>query len=127
MRGRGGAAPPNVSQLGIRQSYGRAEAGCLVALMLLLPFEPRQHVLGLAGLKVTLLELVAAAAMGGLAWVGWRGVSELARRPPLPLLFLSAYAGAQVLSAALAPERSGAALKFSLRTLAMTAFAWLVA
>lgn len=114
-------------ELGVRQGYGRAEAWCLAAPMLLLPFEPRRHALEFFGLKVTLLELVAAAAVAVLAWIGRRGMLELARKPPLPLLFLTAYAGAQVLSAALAPARSGAALKFSLRMVAMAGFAWVVA
>lgn len=95
--------------------------------MLLLPFEPRQPVVELAGLKLTLLELVAGAATLVLAWRGRRGLRELGRRPPLPLLFLSAYAAVHVLSAVLAPERAHAALKFSLRTLAMAGFGWVVA
>jgi hypothetical protein len=116
-----------VKEPGAREGYGRVEAWGLAALMLLLPFEPRRHALELAGFKVTLLELVAAVAVAGVAWATRRGMLALARRPPLPLLFVAAYAGAQVLSAVLAAERPDAALKFSLRMVAMAGFAWVVA
>src|SRR5262245_33239199 len=95
--------------------------------MLLLPFEPRPPVLESAGLKITLLELAAAVAFAVLAWCGRSRLRELARRPPLPLALLTAYAGVHVLSAVLAPENAHSALKFSLRTLAMAGFAWTVA
>jgi hypothetical protein len=95
--------------------------------MLMLPFEPRGHALELPGFRITLLELVAAVAIAGLAWAGRGSLLALLRRPPLPLLFVAAYAGAQVFSAALTPERPGTALKFSLRMVGMAGFAWVVA
>jgi hypothetical protein len=103
------------------------QAVCLGGLLLLLPFEPRRAALQAAGLKLTLLELAAAICAGSLALSLWRPAASLLRRPPLPLSLLSAYAAAHVLSALLAPENAAAALKFSLRMVAMAAFAWLVA
>lgn len=83
--------------------------------------------LELSGLELTLLEIVAAVALTGLAWAGRRRLVRLWGGRPWPLLLLGAYAGAHVLSAALAPERGASALKFSLRMLAMAAFAAAVA
>jgi hypothetical protein len=62
--------------------------------MLLFPFEPRRPVLELAGLEVTLLEIVAAVALAGLAWAGRHQLVRLLEGRPWPLLLLGAYAGA---------------------------------
>jgi O-antigen ligase len=111
----------------LRVRQGRLQACCLGGLLLLLPFEPRRAALQAAGLNLTLLELAAAICVGGLAFSLWRRAAALLRRPPLPLALLFAYAAAHVLSALLAPDNAAAALKFSLRMLAMAAFALTVA
>ncbi len=99
----------------------------LTVLVLVLPFEPRRPTLPLAGLEVTLLEASAALAILGLGFAGRDRLLALLRRPPLPLLFVSCYAGVHLASALLAEQNALAALKFAARMGAMAAFAWVVA
>lgn len=103
------------------------ETVLLVGLVCLLPFEPRQPTLPLFGFEMTLLEAAAAAIGLALAWSGRHRLLALARRPPLPLVFVSLYAAAQVLSAVLAPAHADLAGKFALRMVVMAGYAWLVA
>jgi O-antigen ligase len=98
----------------------------LPALTFLLPFEPRRG-LALAGMRVTALEAAAALAMLALLWSGRASLRALAQRPPLPLVFLAAYAVAHLASAACAEDNPALALKFALRMTAAAVFAWLVA
>jgi O-antigen ligase len=116
-----------VLALDLRRARAGAPAWSLGALLLLLPFEPRRPTFGIGGLQVTLLELLTAACLALLAAGVWPRAAALLRRPPLPLLFLLAYAAAHLLSALFAAESPGAAFKFSLRMLAMAGFALLVA
>lgn len=106
---------------------GRAAAWCLAGLMLLLPFEPRRPLLHLLGFEVTLLELATALVGPVLLWLGRHRIPSLLRRPPRPLLFLSLYAAAHVLSSALAVAHRDLALKFSLRMIAMAGIGLVVA
>ena len=99
----------------------------LFGLLLLLPFEPRAPVLALRDARITLLEAVAAVAVLVLAWDARGRIGALARRPPFPLLALGLFGAAHLLSAALATEHRGLALKFALRMAAMAAFALVVA
>jgi len=120
-------ADSEVLGLDAHEGNGRAAAGCLVAVMSLLPFEPRRPALLLPGFEITLLELVAALSLAALAWTGRRRLPLLLRSRPWPLLLLGAYAATHLLSAAFAPTHGALALKFSLRMLAMAAFAATVA
>jgi hypothetical protein len=99
----------------------------LGALLLVLPFEPRRAAFHLLGLQFTLIEAVAAVAAAVLLAEHVDRLRGLLRRPPLPLLFLSSYVAAQLLSAALAPMNRALAVKFALRMAAAGAFAFAVA
>jgi hypothetical protein len=103
------------------------QAILLAGLVCLLPFEPRRPALPFFGLELTLLESAAALLALPLAWLGRRRLAELARRPPLPLVCITLYAAAHLLSAALAPANGALAGKFALRMAAMAAYAWLAA
>lgn len=106
----------------------RRDAATLAALALLLalvPFEPRQPVLHVAGFELTLLEGVAALVTLVLLVLG-RERLPLLRRPPLPLVCLWSYALAHLFSAALVEEHSGLAPLFALRMVAAAAFASVV-
>lgn len=102
-------------------------AVALFGLLLLLPFEPRAPVLALAGARITLLEAAAVLALLVLAWDARGRVGAVARHPPVPLLALALFGGANLLSGALAADHRGLALKFALRMVAMVAFALVVA
>src|SRR5262245_40433232 len=108
-------------------SRSTIEAVLLVGLVCLLPFEPRQPTAPLFGFEVTLLEAGAGLLGLALAWTGRRRLLALARRPPLPLVFVTLYAAAHVVSAWLAPVHGDLALKFALRMVALAGFAWLAA
>ena len=73
------------------------QAILLAGLVCLLPFEPRRPALPLFGFELTLLEAAAGLLALPLAWLGRRRLAELARRPPLPLVFITLYAAAHVL------------------------------
>jgi hypothetical protein len=104
----------------------RLGTAALVVLALALPFEPR--VAWRAGpVGLTLLEGVAALAMAALAIAGRSCLLSLLRRPPWPLVAITALAAAHLLSALCAPEANAAAARFALRMAAMAALAWLVA
>lgn len=103
------------------------QAILLAGLVCLLPFEPRRPALPLFGFELTLLEAAAGLLALPLAWLGRRRLAELARRPPLPLVAITIYAAAHLLSAAFAPENGALAGKFALRMAAMAAYAWLAA
>jgi len=95
-------------------------------LALVLPFEPRtQWRMGPLGL--TVLEAVAAVALVALALAVRHRLPELLRRPPWPLVAITALAVAHLASAACAPEANAVAAKFALRMVVMAVFAWLVA
>ena len=81
----------------------------------------------MSGFELTLLEAAAGLLALPLFWLGRRRLGELARRPPLPLVCITLYAAAHVLSAAAAPENGALAGKFALRMAAMAAYAWLAA
>jgi len=99
----------------------------LAALALVLPFEPRAPALPLFSGQVTLLEGAAAVAATALLRLGRGGVGSVLRRPPWPVALVLAYAGAHLLSAALAPAHRAASFTFALRMVAMAGFAVLVA
>jgi O-Antigen ligase len=103
------------------------QAILLAGLVCLLPFEPRRPVLPVLGFELTLLEAAAGLLALPLFWLGRKRLRDLARRPPLPLVCITLYALAHVLSALAAPENGGLAGKFALRMVAMAAFAWLAA
>lgn len=103
------------------------QAILLAGLVCLLPFEPRRPALPLFGFQLTLLEAAAAVFALPLFWLGRRRLGALVRRPPLPLVCITLYAAAHVLSAALAREHGALAGKFALRMAAMAAYAWLAA
>jgi hypothetical protein len=95
-------------------------------LLALLPFEPRRQVTTL-GVHTTLLEALAAVCLVTLAVVSWRDLLDLARRPPLPVVLLGAYAAAHLVAAVVAAADPAAAFKFALRMLVMAGCAALVA
>lgn len=99
----------------------------LAGLVCLLPFEPRRPALPVMGFELTLLEAAAGLLALPLCWLGRKRLRDLARRPPLPLVCITLYALAHVLSALAAPENGGLAGKFALRMVAMAAYAWLAA
>lgn len=109
------------------RTWGGAAALSLPLLLAILPFEPRQPTLPLLGLQFTLLECAAGAVMAVLFSSCRERLGELVRRPPLPLAFLATYAGANLLSAAVAPAHRGPAAVFCLRMVAAAVFALLVA
>lgn len=106
---------------------GRSATLILSFLLFLLPFEPRRPAISAFGLTFTLLEAAAAAAMAALLAFRRERLAAVARRPPLPLTLLACYAGAQLLSASLAPACRGAAAVFALRMVACVILAALVA
>jgi len=110
--------------LNVRRSLACA---ALSLLFLLLPFEPRVGAPAVGGTQVTLLEAGAVAATAVLLWAGRSQLASFSARPPLPLVFLGAYAAAHVLSAVFAPEHVGMAAKFSLRMVSAALFATAVA
>jgi hypothetical protein len=103
------------------------QAAWVAGLLFLLPFEPRRPVVAIAGFELTLLELAAAATTAALGWLARRRLLATLRRPGLPLALLAAYAGAHLLSAAVAPEHGAAAAAFALRMVAMATFACVTA
>lgn len=105
----------------------RVSAAALAVLMAALPFEPRRPTLDLAGLRFTLLELVAAGVLPVLVWSARDGLRALLRRPPWPVALLAAFAGAHVASALWAPAGRGDALAASLRMVVAASFAVVVA
>lgn len=117
-----GAAP-----LAVREHGASLQAPLLGGLVCLLPLEPRQPTLPLLGFELTLLEASAALIGLLLAWTGRRRLVELARRPPAPLVLVSLFALAHVLSALAAPTHADLAGKFALRMVALAGYAWLVA
>jgi hypothetical protein len=108
-------------------SRARAAGTALAVLMAVLPFEPRRPTLDLAGLRFTLLELIAAGVLPMLAWSARDRLRALIRRPPWPLALLAAFAAVHVASAAWAPAMRGDALAASLRMVAAASFAVVVA
>jgi hypothetical protein len=118
-------APPALTGGGSLRDE-RLAAIALVALVLLMPFEPREA-LRVGGFGVTLLEGSAALAAVILAWAGRHLLLSHFRRPPLALVAIGAYAVAHMLSAVLAPEENARAARFALRMVAMAGFAFLVA
>ena len=98
-----------------------------MVLAALLPFEPREAALALPGMRLTILEGVAAAATAVIAWERRSELASLLRRPPGPLLGLAGFVAANWLSAALAEAPRLPALKFSVRMTACAVFAFLVA
>jgi hypothetical protein len=103
------------------------EAVLLFVMAAILPFEPRHALFDLGAVRFTALEVALGLFGGGLALFRRRALLSLARRPPAPLLFLSALAAAHLLSSALAPEDAALSARFALRMAAMAAMAWLVA
>jgi O-Antigen ligase len=103
----------------------RAASVALAALGLVLPFEPLRPLLQAFGLGFTVLELAAGAAIAVVFASRWREARVLLGRKPL--VFLAAFAAANLLSAALAPAYAGLCAKFALRTVAAAAFAVAVA
>ncbi|HEX6739837.1 MAG TPA: O-antigen ligase family protein [Vicinamibacteria bacterium] len=99
----------------------------VAALLALAPFEPRAPLLRVWGTGLSLLELLAAAAVVVLLAAGWDQLSALRRRPPLPLVCLGAYALAHLLSAAAATSHRDLAARFALRMAGMAAVAAAVA
>ena len=97
----------------------------LAALGLVLPFEPLRPVLVWFDLRFTLLELAAAAAIVVVLASCWREARPGIGRKPLA--FLAAFAAANLLSAAFAPNDTWLSAKFALRTVAAAAFAVAVA
>ncbi len=108
-------------------SNGRASAIWLSGLVLLLPFEPRAPTLSLFGLTTTVLEAAAVVVVVALLWLERERLVGLARRPPAPLLWITAFAAAHVESALVADDHRSLALKFALRMAAMALLATLVA
>jgi O-antigen ligase len=92
-----------------------------------LPFEPRHPAFSVAGLRVTWLEAVAAAASATLLWSFRHRVPGLLRGVPRPWVFLALYAAAHLLSALAAPAHRDLGWKFALRMSAMATFALAVA
>ena len=78
-------------------------------------------------LGLTVLEAVAAVALAALTLAVRHRLLALIRRPPWPLVAITAFAVAHLASAACAPEAKAVAAKFALRMVVMAAFAWLVA
>jgi hypothetical protein len=110
-----------------RGSRRRARsAGALFVLLLLLPFEPREPSLAVLGVRFTLLEVAAALLVCVLAWEARGRLLEAAGQPRAPLLALLLYAAAHLLSALLAPQHQGLALKFAARMAAMAAMGCVV-
>jgi hypothetical protein len=114
------------SYASLRRDGGPA-ALALTGLVVLLPFEPRALAVPVAGLKLTILEGVAAATIVMLAWLGRGRLADLWRCRPAPLAALWAYAALHVLSAAFTPYEPRLAVKFALRMTAMAVFATAVA
>lgn len=112
---------------GLPETGAAFQAILLAGLVCLLPFEPRRPALPVFGFELTLLECAAALLALPLAWLGRRRLGELVQHPPLPLVCISLYEAAHVLSAALAAEHGDLAWKFALRMAAMAACAWLAA
>jgi O-Antigen ligase len=113
--------------LAVPEPRASLQALLLAGLVCLLPLEPRQPTLPLAGFELTLLEAAAAVIGLLLAWTGRRRLAQLVRRPPAPLVMVTAFAAAHVLSALAAPAHADMALKFALRMVALAGYAWLVA
>lgn len=103
------------------------QAPLLAGLVCLLPLEPRQPTLPLFGFELTLLEAAAGLLGLVLAWSGRKRLAELVRRPPAPLVLVTLFAAAHVLSALAAPTHADLALKFALRMAVLAGYAWLVA
>src|SRR5262245_6735387 len=99
----------------------------LLLLLALLPFEPREPTLSVPGMQLTLLEIAALLLVPWIAWSNRRELLRLVGRPPLPLVFLGAFASCHLLSAALAEAPRFLPLKASLRMLACAGFAFVVA
>jgi hypothetical protein len=106
---------------------GAAAAAALGGLLFVLPFEPRAPVATFLGLRVSLLEALAALAAAVLVAGGARRWRRLGPRVPWPLVFLALFAAAHLLSALLAGQERGAGVRFALRMGALAAFAGAVA
>jgi O-antigen ligase len=120
-------AQAGAAALAVPEHGASLQAPLLAGLVCLLPLEPRQPTLPLFGLELTLLEAAAALIALALAWSGRRRLAALARRPPAPLVFVTIFALAHVLSALAAPAHAELAGKFALRMLVLAGYAWLVA
>src|SRR5687768_3993980 len=110
-----------------RSERASPAAIALPLLLLMLPFEPRHPTLHLPWVEITLLEGAGAAVMATVLWSRRTEVLALLRHPPLPLACLSGFAGAHLVSAALAPAHGDHALRFALRMVAAAVFALAVA
>lgn len=104
----------------------RLAVAVLSALLLVLPFEPRQPA-PILGLHLTLLEAVAAAATAVLLYLGRERLGSILRRPPLPVALLGSYVAVSAFSAATAPMNRLLAAKFVLRMAAAAVMALAVA
>ena len=104
-----------------------ASAAALGGLLLVLPFEPRTPLGGVFGLRVSVLEALAALAAAVLVAAGARDWRRIAPRAPWPLVLLGLFAACHVASALLADEYRGESLRFALRMAALAVFAGVVA
>ena len=101
-------------------------AGAALAVMALLPFEPRRPRVRVLGFEFTLLEWAAGLAIVILLLGGRRAILARLRHPPAPVAALAVFAGAHLLSAAFAAVNRGLAGKFALRMVAAAVFAFAV-